>query len=265
MNSNRSVSVVLRIAVLATAVGAAAVTLTGCFPVVATGMVASALSVADRRTTGAQADDQAIELKAFNRFREQFKSDQVSLSVTSFNRIALLTGYVPNETTRAEAAKVLASIDNVRSVINEVIVGPAPSLRTFGSDTILTARIKASFLDAKDLQANVIKVYTDSSTVYLMGVVTEREAKRAADIASRVTGVRRVIRAFEIISEADLARIQLPSGGGSNSAPVSASPASAKTPAQPITPATPASSAATASPPASSAPNEPGAVVTPIR
>ncbi|MFM8630661.1 MAG: BON domain-containing protein [Betaproteobacteria bacterium] len=251
------VSIIVRTAFMAAALGSSTMLLTGCFPVVATGMVAGALSIADRRTTGAQAEDQAIELKAFNRFREQFKSEQISLTVTSFNRIALLSGYVPNEQARTEAAKLVQSIDNVRSVINEVAIGPAPSVRAFGVDTVLTARVKASLLEAKDVQANVIKVYTDASTVYLMGVVTEREAKRATDIASRVTGVRRVIRAFEVISEEELARIQLQTGGAGNAAPVSAPPPSAR----PLSasPATPAAS----SPAAPAA--ETGAVVTPIR
>jgi len=247
-------STVVRTTFIAAALVSSTMLLTGCFPVVATGMVAGALSISDRRTTGAQTEDQAIELKAFNRFREQFKSEQISLTVTSFNRIALLTGYVPNEQARTEAAKLVQSIDNVRSVINEVAIGPAPSVRAFGVDTVLTARVKASFLEAKDVQANVIKVYTDASTVYLMGVVTEREAKRATDIASRVTGVRRVIRAFEVISEEELARIQLQTGGARNTAPVSAPPPSTR----------PLSASPAASSPAAPA-AETGAVVTPIR
>lgn len=259
MNSHRKTALYLRASLIAVALGSATVTLTGCFPVVATGMVAGALSVADRRTTGAQAEDQAIELKAFNQFRERFKSDQVSLSVTSFNRIVLLTGYAPNDTVRADAARILQSIDNVRSVVNEVVLGPAPSLRTYGSDTILTARIKASLLEAKDLQANVVKVYTDSSTVYLMGIVTEREAKRAADIASRVSGVRRVIRAFETISEAELSRIQLQSGGRGNAAPVIQPSAPAPTPAPVLAPPP----SGTSTPSLSS--EDSGTVVTPIR
>ena len=252
-----SPSMLMRTAVIAAALGSGAILLTGCFPVVATSMVAGALAITDRRTAGAQAEDAAIEIKAFNRFRERLKSDQISLTVTSFNRIALLTGYVPSEQARTEAAQLVQSIDNVRSVINEVAIGPAPSVRAFGVDTVLTARVKASLLEAKDVQANVIKVYTDASTVYLMGVVTEREAKRATDIASRVTGVRRVIRAFEVISEEELARIQLQTGGAGNAAPVSAPPPSAR----PLSasPATPAAS----SPAAPAA--ETGAVVTPIR
>ena len=212
-----------------------AIGLAGCFPVVATGVVTGALSVSDRRTTGAQAEDQAIEIKAFNRFRERFKSSQISLSVVSFNRIALVTGYVPDEATKAEAARLVSSIENVRNSLNEIVVGLPPSIRTYGSDTVLTTRVKASMLEAKDLQAQVIKVYTESSTVFLMGIVTEREANRAADIASRVSGVRRVVRAFETISEADLSRMQLQTGGNNPAAgpPKSTPPSSGSVPNPP--------------------------------
>jgi osmotically-inducible protein OsmY len=197
-----------RTAIMACTLGASVTVLSGCFPLAATGVVVGALSVSDRRTTGAQAEDQAIELKAQSRFRERLRSDRVSLTVVSFNRIALVTGYVPDEATRAEAARIVGGIENVRSVLNEVVVGPVGSITTYGSDTLLTTRVKASLVDAKDLHSQAIKVFTEAGSVFLMGIVTEREAARAADIASRVSGVRRVIRAFEVVSEAELARIE---------------------------------------------------------
>jgi osmotically-inducible protein OsmY len=243
-------------ALVISVLGITAIGLAGCFPVVATGVVTGALSVSDRRTTGAQAEDQTIEIKAFNRFRERFKSSQISLSVVSFNRIALVTGYVPDEATKAEAARLVSSIENVRNSLNEVVVGLPPSIRTYGSDTVLTTRVKASMLEAKDLQAQVIKVYTESSTVFLMGIVTEREANRAADIASRVSGVRRVVRAFETISEADLSRMQLQTGGNNPAAgpPKSTPPSSGSVP-------NPPSAGGAAAIPT----NDGNAVVTPIR
>ena len=246
------------------AICAASVLVSGCFPVVATGVVGGALSITDRRTTGAQAEDQVIELKAFNRFRERFKSDKVSLTVTSFNRVALLTGVVPDDATKAEAARVLGQIDNVRSVINEVYVGPPASIRAYGSDVVLTTRVKASLLEAKDIQATVIKVLTESSIVYLMGIVTEREAARATNIASRVSGVRRVVRAFEIVTDSELARIQLQTGGTTNP-PAPASPApSSRTSAPSRSSATASPSAAPATPPSSSsAPSASDAPVAP--
>jgi osmotically-inducible protein OsmY len=202
----------LRTAVIATVLGASVTMVSGCFPLAATGVVVGAVSLADRRTTAAQAEDQTIELKAFTQIRERFKSDNVAIGITSFNRIVLVTGYVPDDATRANVIRIISSIENVRSVLNEVVIGPTPSLRTYGTDTVLTTRVKASFVEARDLQANVVKVYTESSTVFLMGIVTEREANRAADIASRVSGVRRVVRAFEVITEAELGRIQSQQG-----------------------------------------------------
>jgi osmotically-inducible protein OsmY len=205
IDMNRAAS--SRRALLIAGVTGSTLLLSGCFPLVAGGVAGGALSLADRRTTGAQADDQAIELKAFNRFRERFKSDKVSLSVTSFNRIALLTGFVPDAATRSEAAAILGRIENVRTVVNEVTVGPKPSITAYAKDTWITTRVKASLIDTKDLHANAIKVYTEASVVFLMGVVTEREASRSADVAARVPGVTRVVRAFEIISEAELSRM----------------------------------------------------------
>ena len=233
-----------RTAIIACTLGASVTLLSGCFPLAATGVVVGALSVSDRRTTGAQAEDQSIEFKAQSRFRERLRSDRVSLTVVSFNRIALVTGYVPDEATRAEAARIVGGIENVRSVLNEVVVGPVGSMTTYGSDTLLTTRVKASLVDAKDLQAQAVKVFTEAGSVFLMGIVTEREAARAADIASRVSGVRRVIRAFEVVSEAELARIEAqtkdkPAKTESAPAPVSApAPAPASSPA-PVTTTSP--------------------------
>jgi hypothetical protein len=135
-------------------------------------------------------------------------------------------------------------------------VGLPPSIRTYGSDTVLTTRVKASMLEAKDLQAQVIKVYTESSTVFLMGIVTEREANRAADIASRISGVRRVVRAFETISEADLSRMQLQTGGNNPAA----GPTKSTPPSSGSVPNSPSAGGAAAIPT-----NDGNAVVTPIR
>lgn len=202
-----SLSSLTRRSLLLAGMAGSSALLAGCFPLVAGGVAGGAVSLADRRTTGAQADDQAIELKAFNRFRERFPSDKVSLSVTSFNRIALLTGFAPDAATRSEAASILSRIENVRSVLNEVSVAPVPGVSAYASDAWITTRVKAALVDAKDLHAIAIKVFTEAKVVYLMGIVTEREASHAAAVASKVPNVIRVVRAFEIISEAELARM----------------------------------------------------------
>lgn len=190
--------------------------LTGCFPLAATGMVVGALSISDRRTTGAQAEDQAIEIKGFNRLRERFKGDAaIAASVTSFNRQVLLTGFVPDEATKAEVGQMMSRIENTRPpIINELFVGIPASVTTYGRDVLLTTRVKATLLDARDINGNLIKVVTESSSVYLMGVVSPREAARASEIISRVPGVRRVVQAFEVITEEQAKAIDTALQGG---------------------------------------------------
>lgn len=177
-------------------------TLPGCFPVVATGMVAGAMSISDRRTTGAQAEDQAIELKAASRLRDRFGSDKaISTSVVSFNRTALITGFAPDAATKLEIGELVAKVENVRQVVNEIQLSRPAGTVSYTQDVYLTTRVKLTLLDRRTINANAIKVVTESSTVYLMGLVTEKEANEAASLTSRVPGVRRVVRAFEIITE----------------------------------------------------------------
>ena len=180
--------------------------LSACAPLVLGGAVRSAIVVADRRTSGAQLEDQGIELRSANRLRDQL-GERGNVSVTSYNRVALLTGEVPTEADKAAVEKTVAGVDNVRSVVNELAVLGAASLSQRSSDALVTGRVKAAMVDAKDLSANAFKVVTSRGTVYLMGRVTEREATRAADLARSVGGVQRVVRVFEILTEAQLAEL----------------------------------------------------------
>ncbi len=187
----------------------AAVTLAGalsaCAPLVLGGaMVGSVLMATDRRSSGAQVEDQAIELKAINRVREVV-GDRAHVSTTSYNRLVLLTGEVPNEADKAAVEQAVARIENVRSTVNDLAIAGNSSLTSRSNDTILTSKVKASFVDARDMLSNAFKVVTERGTVYLMGRVTEREATRAADLARSVSGVQKVVRVFEIVTEAELA------------------------------------------------------------
>ena len=170
-------------------------------------MVGGTLMATDRRTSGAQIEDQAIELKAINRVREAL-GDRGHVSVTSYNRLVLLTGEVPAEADRLAVEQVLARVENVRSTVNDLAVMGNSSLTSRSNDTILTSKVKASFVDARDMLSNAFKVLTERGTVYLMGRVTEREAKRAADLARSISGVQKVVRVFEIVTEAELADLQ---------------------------------------------------------
>lgn len=178
-----------------------------CAPlVVGTAVVGGSLVAIDRRTSGAQLEDQAIELKGAARVREV--ASLAHVNITSYNRLVLLTGEVPNDTDRQLVEQTASRIENVRSVVNELVVAPSSSLSARSNDAILSAKVKASFVDARDLQAQAFKVVTERSVVHLLGRVTEREASRAAEIARAVPGVQKVVRVFELISEAELSNLQ---------------------------------------------------------
>ena len=182
-----------------------------CVPLAAAGVAAGALATLDRRSFGAQTEDQAIELKAASRLADAVNKTG-SVSVTSFNRKVLLTGQVPDEKTRVDAEAVLAKVENVRSVHNELIVASRAALGTTTSDSATTTRVRAMMVEARDLQSNAFKVVTELGTCYLMGMVTRKEADRAAQVASRVGGVNRVVTVFEYLTDDELARIQRVSG-----------------------------------------------------
>ena len=194
-------------ALLAAALAAASL-LGGCAPLLLGGAaVGSAMVVTDRRTSGTQLEDQEIELKAVNRGRE-IVGDPGHINATSYNRLVLLTGEVPSEADKASVEQSVTRIENVRRVVNELAVMGASSLGARSNDTLLTAKVTTSLIDAKDLMASTIKVVTERGTVYLMGIVTEREATRAADLARSVSGVQKVVRVFQVVSEAELANLQ---------------------------------------------------------
>lgn len=194
---------------LASAAALAATTLmSACAPLLIGGAMASgALMYTDRRTSGAQLEDQAIELKAGPRLKEAL-GERAHLNVTSYNRLVLITGEVASEADREAAQKAIAGIENVRSTVNEAAVMGLSSLTARSNDTLLTSKVKAAFIDNGNIQANAVKVITERGTVYLMGRVTDKEAVKAAEVASTVSGVQKVVRVFEIISEDELKAIE---------------------------------------------------------
>jgi osmotically-inducible protein OsmY len=180
--------------------------LSACAPLLVGGaMVGTAMVVTDRRTAATQLEDEVIEVKAKNRIQEAL-GDKGQISVTSYNRVLLLTGEVPEAADKAAVEQAVGRIENVQSVVNELIVGGFPrSVSQRSNDAFITSKVKASLIDAKDLFSNSIKVVTSSGVVYLMGRVTEREADRATDVARGVGGVQKVVKVFQVISEAELA------------------------------------------------------------
>ena len=178
----------------------------GCAPLLVGGaVIGSGLVATDRRTTGTQIEDQSIELKAASRVRELATLGNVK--VVSYNRVVLLIGEVPGEKEKSAVQAVVARIENVKTVVNELAVLGNSSVGSRSNDALLGAKVKATLVDAKDVQSNAFKVVTERGTIYLMGRVTEREATRGADIARSVSGVQKVVRVFEMLSEQELATL----------------------------------------------------------
>lgn len=196
-----------RISAAALAVAALGATLSACAPLVVGGAAVTALVAVDRRTSGAQLDDQGIELRASNRLKDELGDAHARYNLSSYNRRVLITGEASSEAIKSKVTQIVSGVENVREVINELGVTNSPSLKERASDTLITGRVKASLVDAKDLSASAFKVVTERGTVYLMGRVTQREADRATDIARNTQNVSRVVRVFEIISEQELANI----------------------------------------------------------
>ncbi len=196
----KKLSLTLTAAVLASTLA------TGCAPLLIGGAMMGGVSVAtDRRTSGAQLEDQTIEVKAGARVREQL-GEKVHVSINSYNRTALITGEANSEEARARLDGIVSGVENVQKVLNEVEVLAASSLSSRANDTVIAGKVKAQFIDARDLMSNAFYVVVERSQVYLMGRVTEREAARATEIVRQVSGVKKVVRAFEIISEDELAQ-----------------------------------------------------------
>ena len=194
-------------------------TLAGCAPLLIGGaMVGGGLVATDRRTTGTQLEDESIEFKAAARVRELATLGHVNL--TSYNRNVLITGEVPSENEKAAVEAAVARVENVRGVVNELGIGGNSSLGSRSTDTIIAGKVKATMVDAKDLHANAFKVVSERGIVYLMGRVTEREAARGAELASSVSGVQKVVRVFEILSESELANL----GRSQSPAPTASAP-----------------------------------------
>jgi osmotically-inducible protein OsmY len=180
----------------------AAALLQGCAGAVMVGAGAAVVAYEDRRTTGAQVEDQTIELRAGNRIDDRFGS-RVHVNVTSYNRYMLLTGEVPDEAARSEIDKIVRGVSNVLGVTNDLQVAGISSATSRSNDTFITTSVKTRFLNSGKFNAIHVKVVTEASVVYLLGVVTEQEAADSVELARTTSGARKVVKMFEYCKPTD--------------------------------------------------------------
>jgi osmotically-inducible protein OsmY len=188
------------------ALGAGTSALTGCFPLVAGGMAGGALVIADRRNPGTQAIDRGIQLEAESFLTKKY-GDNIHVNVSVFNRRVLLTGETRTDAIKSSVEADIKNMKNVTTVFNEMVPAPISGLSARANDSYLTTRIKGAFVATEGVPSNSMKVITEASKVYLMGIVTDAEANRAVEIARSVPGVKQVTKVFDLISEADKKRL----------------------------------------------------------
>jgi len=172
---------------------------TACFPIVAGGAVAGGAMAADRRTSGIYVEDENIELKGVNKMESNL-GENAHVNVTSYNRNVLLTGEVPDDAAKAKAEALLKEIENIRAITNDIAIGPKSSLSSRSNDTYITSKVKTKFVTENKFQANYVKVVTENSVVYLLGIVNKTEADAAVEIARNTDGVTKVVKVFEYLN-----------------------------------------------------------------
>jgi len=183
-------------------------TLQGCLPLVAAGATQATLAAVDRRPIGTQTEDESIEWKASLEISE-LGGKQSHLNFTSYNQKVLITGEAPSEELKAEVERRTTTIPNVKGVYNELAIAPATSLAMRSNDSYITTKVKARLVDSGTVSAADVKVVTEAGVVYLLGLVTQREADAAIQVARTTTDVKKVVTLFEIISDAQAKALEV--------------------------------------------------------
>ena len=202
-------SAALRRPLLGLALGAAlCASLQGCVPLVVGATAVGSMAAVDRRSLGMQTDDKTIELKGEGR-ASKITGDKGRVAVTSYNRMVVLSGEVADEKMKAEVQAQIATLGDLKKIENDLEVAPVSTVSARSSDLLITSKVKAAIIDTKDLYISAFKIHTDRGVVYLMGRVTQREAKLAAEVArNAASDIRKVVKLFEYISEDELLEIK---------------------------------------------------------
>jgi osmotically-inducible protein OsmY len=200
-------SALLNLKTLTAIVSLAVLALQGCVPLVAAGVGTGVAATIDRRSYGMQVADNEIELKLGSQIRGRYNDTRARVGITSYNRWVLLTGQVADDAAKADVERMARAFPNVAQVFNELSVGWPASLSTRSNDTLITSNLKARLVNTDNISANDIKVVTERNVAYLMGLVSQREAQLAVDVARTTKGVERVVQVFEVISEEEARRL----------------------------------------------------------
>lgn len=226
-----------RLIVRVTCAALIAATAGACAPLLVGVVVAGTAIVAtDRRTAGSLVDDQTIQLRVANELSTALGKLPVHINVNSFDRKVLLTGEVPDEAAKARAGDIAAATTNVRAVVNELAILPPTSVSERAGDTALATKVRAAFVNTREIAFNSIEIVTERGIVYLLGLVTEQEGQIAALVASKVSGVKQVVKVFDYASKEEIERRRaMATTGATPTAPAPGAPADAAPASAPAT------------------------------
>lgn len=179
---------------------AAIVTLQGCVVAVGAAGAMAAKVANDRRTVGTQLDDQnADSAVAYQWSKSDALKEQANLQVDVYNGVALLTGQAPSQALLDEAVNRAQEVAYLKKIHNQIRIAQPIGAGTQANDIWLASKVRAKIVADERVPALQVKVVVQDSEVFLMGRLSNVEATAAVDIARNITGVARVVRAFEII------------------------------------------------------------------
>lgn len=177
--------------------------LPGCTPLVLGGAAATTLIISDRRSAGMQITDKTIGITIQNRVNAQLNKKTTHIYADSFNQRVLLTGEVATQADKNRVASIAKNVQDAKTVINEITVGPVASFSERSRDTWITSKVRSDLIFTKQVPSRTISITTSKGIVYLMGQVTQDEGNIAAQAVSKIDGVVKVVKVFDIITNAE--------------------------------------------------------------
>lgn len=177
-----------------------ALLLQGCAAIIVGSAAVATKTATDPRTMGTQVDDSSLELRVSNELAKNADIKKESrIVVTIYQGKVLLTGQVPRNDLASQAKEIVLKVSGVTEVYNEIRQGEKINIGQASSDSWITTKVRSQLLTSDKVKSSHVKVTTENGEVFLLGLVTDDEAKAAADIASRVNGVKHVTTAFTIL------------------------------------------------------------------
>jgi len=185
--------------------------LTGCLPAIQGASTISTIitTTNDRRSAGEVLDDRTIMFRMLAWPNQDASLKDAHLNFMVYGRSVLITGEVPSHTVRDYAVQQAKIQDpKIKQVFNEITVGPNSGLLSRSKDIAITTQVETLFHDQEVFHPTLVRVMTESQTVYLMGAVTQREADKAVKSAKKAKWATKIVKRFDYLKTRPAAEIE---------------------------------------------------------